>query len=292
MTRSPRGPHVLARQLLLAPLLALLPLSAAFAQQRPLVTEDPETIGAGRLLLESGLDLEWDVFYPVSGLSGDRFAVPTIGVSIGLSSIAEIQIDGGFYQRLSVTDRQTAPLSGVLDFTDDDTSDVEDFVLATKVRLLSESGARPALGLRVATKLPNASNESGLGHDLTDFFAALLIGKTVRSVRVVGNAGVAILGDPTSDVPEQNDLMTYGVSVARAMTTAAELVGEVNGRANFANGDSDPGAESRAVVRLGGRYTRGAIRLDAGVIFGLTPPDPQFGFTAGFTWVLDAFRVP
>jgi hypothetical protein len=282
----------LARQLLLAPLLALLPLSAAFAQQRPLVTEDPETIGAGRLLLESGLDLEWDVFYPVSGLSGDRFAVPTIGVSIGLSSIAEIQIDGGFYQRLSVTDRQTAPLSGVLDFTDDDTSDVEDFVLATKVRLLSESGARPALGLRVATKLPNASNESGLGHDLTDFFAALLIGKTVRSVRVVGNAGVAILGDPTSDVPEQNDLMTYGVSVARAMTTAAELVGEVNGRANFANGDSDPGAESRAVVRLGGRYTRGAIRLDAGVIFGLTPPDPQFGFTAGFTWVLDAFRVP
>lgn len=292
MTRSPRSPHVLPRQLLLAPLLALLPLSAAFAQQRPLVTEDPETIGAGRLLLESGLDLEWDVFYPVSGLSGDRFAVPTIGVSIGLSSIAEIQIDGGFYQRLSVTDRQTAPLSGVLDFTDDDTSDVEDFVLATKVRLLSESGARPALGLRVATKLPNASNESGLGHDLTDFFAALLIGKTVRSVRVVGNAGVAILGDPTSDVPEQNDLMTYGVSVARAMTTAAELVGEVNGRANFANGDSDPGAESRAVVRLGGRYTRGAIRLDAGVIFGLTPPDPQFGFTAGFTWVLDAFRVP
>jgi hypothetical protein len=292
VTRFTLGPYASASRLILATLIALFPFSAAFAQQRPLVTEDPETIGAGRLLLESGLDLEWDVFYPVSGLSGDRFAVPTIGVSIGVSSIAEIQIDGGFYQRLSVTDRETAPLSGVLDFDDDDTSDVEDFVLATKVRLVSESGARPALGLRVATKLPNASNESGLGHDLTDFFASLLIGKTVRSVRVVGNAGVAILGDPTSDVPEQNDLMTYGVSIARAMTTAAELVGEVNGRANFANGDSDPGAESRAVVRLGGRYTRGAIRLDAGVIFGLTAPDPQFGFTAGFTWVLDAFRVP
>ena len=280
------------RFLLFATLIVLLPLSAAFAQQRPLVTEDPETIGAGRLLLESGFDVEWDVSYPVSGLSGDRLSVPTLGVSIGLSSIAEIQIDGGFYQRLSITDRQTAPLSGLLDFADDDTSDVEDFVLATKVRMVSESGARPALGLRVATKLPNASNESGLGHDLTDFFASLLIGKTVRSVRVVGNAGVAILGDPTSDVPEQNDLMTYGLSVARAMTTAAELVGEVNGRANFSNGESDPGAESRAVVRLGGRYTRGAMRVDAGVIFGLTAPDPQVGFTAGFTWVLDAFRVP
>jgi hypothetical protein len=294
MTRStPRDAQSSTpRCVLLATLIALLPLSAAFAQQRPLVTEDPETIGAGRLLLESGFDVEWDVSYPVSGLSGDRFSVPTLGVSIGLSSIAEIQIDGGFYQRLSISDRQTAPLSGLLDFADDDTSDVEDFVLATKVRMVSESGARPALGVRVATKLPNASNESGLGHDLTDFFASLLIGKTVRSVRVVGNAGVAILGDPTSDVPEQNDLMTYGLSVARAMTTAAELVGEVNGRANFANGESDPGAESRAVVRLGGRYTRGAMRVDAGVIFGLTAPDPQIGFTAGFTWVLDAFRVP
>lgn len=294
MTRSTRhdSPSSTPRCFLLATLIVLLPLSVAFAQQRPLVTEDPETIGAGRLLLESGFDVEWDVSYPVSGLSGDRFSVPTIGVSIGLSSIAEIQIDGGFYQRLSITDRETAPLSGLLDITDDDTNDVEDFVLATKVRLVSESGARPALGLRVATKLPNASNESGLGHDLTDFFASLLIGKTVRSVRLVGNAGLAILGDPTSDVPEQNDLMTYGFSVARAMTTAAELVGEVNGRANFANGESDPGAESRAVVRLGGRYTRGAMRVDAGVIFGLTAPDPQVGFTAGFTWVLDAFRVP
>lgn len=294
MTRStrPDAQSSTPRCFLLATLIVLLPLSSAFAQQRPLVTEDPETIGGGRLLLESGFDVEWDVSYPVSGLSGDRLSVPTFGVSIGLSSIAEIQIDGGFYQRLSITDRETAPLSGLLDIDDDDTSDIEDFVLATKVRLVSESGARPALGLRVATRLPNASNESGLGHDLTDFFASLLLGKTVRSVRVVGNAGVAILGDPTSDVPEQNDLMTYGFSVARAMTTAAELVGEVNGRANFANGESDPGAESRAVVRLGGRYTRGAMRVDAGVIFGLTAPDPQIGFTAGFTWVLDAFRVP
>lgn len=294
MTRStrPDAQSSTPRCFVLATLIVLLPLSSAFAQQRPLVTEDPETIGGGRLLLESGFDVEWDVSYPVSGLSGDRLSVPTFGVSIGLSSIAEIQIDGGFYQRLSITDRETAPLSGLLDIDDDDTSDIEDFVLATKVRLVSESGARPALGLRVATRLPNASNESGLGHDLTDFFASLLLGKTVRSVRVVGNAGVAILGDPTSDVPEQNDLMTYGFSVARAMTTAAELVGEVNGRANFANGESDPGAESRAVVRLGGRYTRGAMRVDAGVIFGLTAPDPQIGFTAGFTWVLDAFRVP
>ena len=277
---------------LLSTLLVLLPITSAFAQQRPLVTEDPETIGAGRLLLEAGFDVERDVFYPVSGLSGNRLALPTFGISIGVSSIAEVQIDGGLYQRLSVTEREAAPLSHVLDVDGDETSDVEDLVLATKVRMLAESGGRPALGLRVATKLPNVSNESGLGHDMTDFFASLLVAKTVQSIRVVGNAGVAILGDPTSEVPEQNDLMTFGLSVARAMTTSAELVGEVNGRLNLANGESDPGAESRAAVRFGGRYTRGPVRIDAGAMLGLTSRDPQVGFTVGFTWVLDAFRVP
>lgn len=287
--RGPQGPG--PRLIALGTVVFLLLSGIAFAQQRPLVTEDPETIGAGRLLIEAGVDLERDVFYPVSGLSGNRISIPTFGLSFGLSSMAEIQIDGGLYQRLSVTDEQPAPLSTLLDFDGDQTTDVEDFVLATKIRLFTEAASRPALGLRFATKLPNASNESGLGHDMTDFFASLLVAKTVQSIRVVGNAGVAILGDPTASVPEQNDLLTYGLSVARALTTSAELVGEITGRINAAD-EPDPGAESRAEVRLGGRYTRSAVRVDAGVILGLTSHDPKIGATAGFTWVLDAFRVP
>ena len=269
-----------------------VPVIAA-AQQRPLVTEDPETIGAGRVLIEGGITLEHDASFPVSGLEGNRFSVPTLGVSVGLSSIAEIQIDGGLYQHLAITDRNPrAPLASALDFTNDDTSDVEDIVLATKIRIVGEGTQRPAFGLRFATKLPNASNENGLGTDITDFYASLLIGKTVQSTRVVGNVGLAILGDPTSAVPAQNDLMTFGVSVARAMTTAAEIVAEVNGRLNFANGDPDPGAENRAAMRLGARYTHGPVRLDAAVILGMTSRDPSFGVTGGFTWVINAFRVP
>ena len=64
-------------------------------------------------------------------------------------------------------------------------------------------------------------------------------------------------------MPEQNDLLTFGVSVARAMTTAAELVGEINGRLNLRQRRRRmPGAENRAVMRLGGRYTRGPVRVD------------------------------
>jgi hypothetical protein len=263
----------------------------AFAQQRPLVTEDPETIGAGRVLIEGGISLERDIFYPVSGLRGHRFTVPTLGVSVGVSSIAEIQIDGGFYQQLDIVERRDAPLSDLLDFEGDRTTDVEDLVIGMKVRLFGETAGRPALGIRFVTKMPNASNEAGLGHDVMDAFASLLVAKTVQSVRIVGNAGVAILGDPTSDIPEQNDLITFGVSVARAMTTSMELVGEINGRFNVAD-VPDPGAENRAVMRFGGRYTRGTVRLDGGVLIGMTSRDPEIGGTIGFTWVFDAFRVP
>ena len=264
----------------------------AAAQQRPLLTEDPETIGGGRLLLEAGLDVEREVVYPASGLRGNRLAVPTFGISIGLSSIAELQIDGGFFQRLNVTERRPAPLAGLLDFDGDETTDVEDFVVATKLRLMTEGARRPAFGLRLATKLPNSSNESGLGSDMTDFFATLLFAKTVESVRLVANSGLAIIGNPTAAVPEQTDMFTFGLSVARAMTDAAELVGEVHGRLNFANGPPDPGSENRAVMRLGGRYTRGAVRVDGAVLIGMTSRDPSVGLTTGFTWVLNAFQVP
>src|SRR4029450_2545383 len=95
--------------------------------------------------------------------------------------------------------------------------------------LLSETSGRPALGLRFATKLPNASNENGIGTDTTDFYATILVGKTVQSVRLVGNAGLGILGDPTRG-GRQGDALQYGCSVARAVRQGFEVVGEINGR--------------------------------------------------------------
>ncbi|HEX6975075.1 MAG TPA: transporter [Vicinamibacterales bacterium] len=263
----------------------------ADAQQRPLVTEDPETIGSGLILIEGGFDSQYDVFYPVSGLHGDLLRFPTLGVSIGISPIAELQIDGGLYNRLNVTSRQDAPLSGLLDFTGDRTSDVEDLVIGTKIRMLSEKPSRPSFGVRFATKLPNASNESGLGLDTTDFYASLLVGKTVQSIRFVGNAGLGILGDPT-DGNRQNDVLTYGVSLARAVQQGLEVVGEVNGRLNTRSGDDiPPGTETRGAMRAGVRFTKGTVRIDGGIIVGMTSRDPGFGFTAGATWVFRGFTI-
>lgn len=262
------------------------------AQQRPLVTEDPETVGTGLILFEAGFDQQRDLFYPASGLQGNLLRLPVLGLSFGIGPIAELQIDGGFYNRLSVTSRRDAPLSSLLDFTGDQTRDVEDLVVATKIRLVSEAPGRPAIGVRFATRLPNAGNESGLGLDTTDFFASLLIGKTVQSIRIVGNAGLGILADPVVG-HAQNDVLTYGLSVARAIRQGVEIVGEVNGRANRLDEEDTPvGTESRANMRAGARFTRGTVRIDAGVIIGMTSRDPSFGVTAGLTWVFRAFTVP
>ena len=262
----------------------------AAAQQRPLVTEDPEPIGAGRILLEGGFDYAFDQHYPASGLEGNLLRLPTLGVSFGISSIAELQIDGGLYNHLWVKDQDDAPLSDMLTFTGDSTSDIEDLVVATKIRLTAEGPGHPAFALRFATRLPNASNESGLGLDTTDFFVSLLAGKTVQSVRFVGNAGLGILADPTS-ANRQDDILTYAASFARAITDRAEFVGEVAGRWNFSD-DPAAGTESRSRFNVGARYTVGSFRLDGALFFGLTTVDPTVGFGAGFTYVWTAFQVP
>ena len=264
---------------------------SASAQQRPLQTEDPETIGSGRALIEAGIDYDRDVYLPVSGLRGNLTTMPSFGVSIGVSSIAEIQFDWGLYQKLKITDQVAgAPLSHLLQLDGDTTDDFGDIRIGAKVRLLSETARRPAIGTWFSTRLPNAGNESGLGKDVQDFASAVTVGKTVQSVRVVGNIGLMMIGKPT-EAAAQDDLLIYSLSVARAISPAAEVVGEFVGRANFAN-IVTPGAEDRGLLRFGARYTINAVRLDAGLLLGLSPRDPEIGFTGGFTWVFNAFHVP
>ena len=264
--------------------------ASAGAQQRPLVTEDPETIGSGLILIEGGFDYAREQRFTVSGLEGHLSRFPLVGLSIGVSSITEIQLDGLSYSWLRITDRIEAPLSDMLNFEGDTTGSVDDLVIGAKVHLVAESGRRPAFGVRFATQLPNASKEAGLGLDTTDFFATILVGKTIQSVRIVGNVGVGILGDPTRG--DQSDMLLYGASVARAVAQGLELVGELNGRVDIREGDPLPGVENRSVMRLGARYTRGAVRIDGAVLSGLTSRDPSFGVTAGFTWVFEAFQIP
>jgi hypothetical protein len=274
--------------------LLLLVASLAFAgrtaraQQRPLLTEDAEVIGSGRVVIEAGIDGARDAHFPLSGLEGTEWHVPSVGVSIGLSSIAEFQVDGGA-TRLLITRRLPAPLSSLVTVTGDSTHDVIDTVVATKIRLVSEAARRPSIGVRFATRLPNARNESGLGLDTFDAFATLLSAKTVRSLRFVANGGVGLLGDPLAG-SNSVTVVAYGFSLARAFTPRAELVFDLNGRLSTED-PSPPGTGSRGRVLAGGRFLQGPLRIDAGVTIGVTSADPALGFTAGVTYAFQAFTV-
>lgn len=279
------------RLLLIVCAVVLLVPAAAGAQSRPLVTEDPETVPAGFILLEFGLDFFQDAVFPASGLTGNLLRVATFGASFGVSSIAEIQIDGGVRNALNVkSEDPLAPLAHMLDYEGTRTHDIEDIVIGAKVRFLAETESRPAMAVRFSTRLPNASNESGLGLDTTDFNFGFAIGKTVQSVRVVGNVGFGILPDPVRG-DRQNDVFNYGFSVARAVGSGVEVVGELNGRLNTRAGEPPVGTESRSNMRVGARFTNGPVRVDGALVVGVTEFDPVWGFTFGGTWVFKGFNV-
>jgi hypothetical protein len=107
----------------------------------------------------------------------------------------------------------------------------------------------------------------------------------------VTNLGFAILADPTRG-DRQNDVLTYGLSFARAVTHAAEVVAEINGRASTRAGEAPVGTESRGMLRFGGRYTVGPVRADAALLFGITSTDSAVGVAAGVTYVFNAFQLP
>lgn len=259
----------------------------AHAQQRPLVTEDPETIGSGRVLLEGGLSVDYDQANSARHIKGDVARLGSFGVSVGISPTAEVQIDGGLVQRLSVTEGivpvPLAPAPALV--AGDKRSSVEDLIVATKIRLTSEGASRPALGVRFGTKLPAASPHKGVGLGTTDFFASFLVAKTVQSVRTVGNVGLFVLGNPVAS-GDTATALGLGVSIARAVTNEFEVVGELNGRLAPFQKVVPMGLESRAVLRLAGRYTYAMLRLDFGLLAGITDRDPSFGISAGATYVI------
>ena len=267
--------------------MSVLLSASASAQQRPLLTEDPDPVGDGRMLIEAGIEHTRSQRYSVSGLEGTLLRGPLLGISTGVGSSAELQLDGLSWSRLAIHDRFDSPLSSIVTAQGETTSSVEDLVLGTKVRLMRETNNRPSLGLRFATKLPNAGNEKGLGLDTMDFFQSLLVGKSVASTRFVGNVGMAILSDPTRG-DRQNDVLTYGFSVVQSFTSFA-IAGDVNGWVSTRAGVPPPGTETRGTASIGVRYPVGQVRFDAGVFAGVTEEDERTGIKGGLTWTFDSF---
>ena len=257
------------------------------AQQRPILTEDPDPIGDGKMLIEAGVDHTWTQRFPVSGLEGNLLRGPLLGISTGIGPSVELQVDDLSWSRLAIHERFEAPLSWIVKSGPDSTSSVEDIVVATKIRLVRETGARPSFGFRFATRLPLGGNEKGIGLDTMSFFQSLLVGKSLRTTRVVGNFGYAILSNPIV-ATRQNDVLTYGLSLVHGLRTFA-IVADINGWLSTRRGTPPPGTETRSTATFGLRYPLGRVRFDGGYFIGVTASDERSGVKGGITWAFNSF---
>jgi hypothetical protein len=248
----------------------------AAAQPWPFRTEDPRLVAPGAVVARAALELGADRSYPASGLSGTVFRAP-VAIRLGFGR-TELEIDGG-YEVLSIDDRSPAPLDSMLDLSGDRTHDVIDPLVGLKVRIVEETALFPAWSFRVATKLPAAGNESGLGVDTTDFWLWLLAGKTLGPARVAANVGAGVLGIPTRG-DRQNDVWGYGLSIVAPLGAGWEAGAEVQGSLDV-RGDTPVGTEERGQARLGVRRAAGRLAIDAALILGIEDPDPRLGAVVG-----------
>ncbi len=263
---------------LLLILVGFLQFGLLFAQQRPLVTERAEIVEKGHVLFDLGFDYLEDAKFRLSGLRGNLFRVGVVGARWGVGERVEVQAQWVVQDILNIEARSPAPFSDRLNFSGNTTHDVGDLVLGTKLLLAKEEGNRPAIGFRFGMQLPNAENESGLGNDETDAFGSFILEKGIGKGRIIGNLGVAILGDPVTPAA-QDDLYTYGLAVIYPIQPSVNLVADAYGRV----GAGGIGTEERSRLRLGAQVKERGWYFDGAAIIGLRQTDPDWGLTVGVT---------
>ncbi len=256
----------------------------SWGQQRPLRTDDAQLLETGLVRLELGIEFFQNQRYSLSGLEGDLTRLGVSSVQIGVGEYAEFQISGVMQDFLVVENR--TPPAIAPDFAGNSTSDFGDLILATKLKLAQEKGSRPAFAFKFAVQLPNASQQSGLGNDETEFYSTILLSKHLGPARLLGNVGMAILGNPVGS--GQSDVITYGAAFLLPVHPKINLVGEINGRQAVEK--EHVGNENKSQVRLGVQIRAAGLRWDLGGIAGLKPLDPDSGIAVGVTYEFKAFH--
>src|SRR5436309_6691173 len=191
---------------------AICSAAIAFAQQRPLITEDVDIIPPGSLRIEAGVDFVQRARFPVSGLNGDLTRAGVIGVNIGLAPNVEVQVEGVAQNVLSINSRGPSAIPLSLTPGANSTNGVGDFTLWTKIKFRTETARGPAVGFRFGVQLPNSNQSRGIGLNQTNAYGQVLFGKKFGQdarVNTFGNLGIGILTAPTAFFT-QNDVLTYG----------------------------------------------------------------------------------
>lgn len=256
---------------------------SAFAQERPLRTTDVETVPAGDLRTEIGFDFLQDVGFPLSGLRGDETSVGVLNVRMGISKLAEVEVEGAIQNFLDVKSQGASfvpnlQLTGV-----NSTHDTGDFALSTKIRILRPSGKKPGLAFRFGFIMPNSNQARGIGTNTTNVFALVALEEQIQKLKLMGDLGLEILQSPNA-LFSQNDVLMYGAGFSYPVHRHVNLVGEVNGLYSARTINNGLiGTQSTGQGRLGLQINLGGFTWDMAGIRGVNKYDPRSGFTFGVT---------
>lgn len=269
----------------------------AFGQQRPLITDDVDTIPEGSVEIAAGVDFLQNAKFPLSGLKGDQTRVGDIRVKVGFSSNVEFQVEGVLQDFLAInsaTDPAPIPLS----VNGNSTNDAGDFTISTKIKLRNETRFLPALGFKVGFQMPNTSEARGIGTNQINVFGKFLVQKKFgkkpgrdAGANIFGNVGIAIMTAPLERFT-QNDVLLYGLAGIFRVNDRINIVSEINGRANTRSGDAPLGTESVGQFRIGTQIKASGLRFDTAAVFGLTRFSPRSGITFGVTYQSPSIFTP
>lgn len=267
---------------------------AAFAQQRPLLTDDIDITPPGAVSLGVGVDFLQNVKFPLSGLNGDLTRVADIRLRQGFASNVELQIEGAIQNYLAINS-QMIPSPIPLNVNGNSTNDFDDFTVSAKIKLRNETDKWPAVGLKFGYTMPNTDQARGIGTNQINIFTKFIIqkkfgkqaGKSPKA-NVFGNIGLGIMNAPLSNFT-QNDVLLYGIAGIFRLNDRINLATEINGRQNTRSGGAPLGTESMSQFRIGAQIKASGLRFDTAAIFGIGRFSPQSGVTFGVTYESPVF---
>ena len=268
--------------------------TGAFAQQRPLITDDVDITPPGAVEIGAGIDFLQNVKLPLSGLRGDLTRVGDFRIRTGMAANVEIQIEGTLQNFLAINS-ETIPSPIPLNITGNSSNDFDDFTVSAKIKLRNETKSLPAIGMKFGFQMPNSDQSRGIGTNQINIFSKLIVqkrfgrkpGKTPIA-NIYGNLGLGIMSAPLASFT-QNDVLLYGLAGIFRLNDRINIVTEINGRQSTRSGAAPLGTESISNFRVGTQIRASGLRFDTAAVFGLTRCSPRTGVTFGVTYVSPTF---
>ncbi len=207
----------------------------------------------------------------IAGTEGRLWEVGTFGLTGGFGRVA-VRVSGTAVRLFEDDHAFGPPEEGTAPSVSEHRRDAGDVRVETIVRLMRHAPFEG--GIRLGTRLPTTDDEVGLERDRTDFWATLGGGWQRGSLRIEGEAGIAIIAT-REEAPEQVDPLIGSLRVRLDGSTLEPWIAAV-WQHDTRSGPNVRGVEDSRELRAGfGVGSAWRLRFEG--LAGLEPFDPEWG---------------